>query len=55
MKMVVGAFDVPTSVDLAERFLQWGVQCLKVKVGLDPGDDLERVRAVRALAGPDTV
>ncbi len=53
MKMVVGAFDVPTSVALAEKFLQWGVQCLKVKVGLDPGEDLERVRAVRALAGPD--
>ncbi|MCY4544060.1 MAG: mandelate racemase/muconate lactonizing protein [Gemmatimonadetes bacterium] len=53
MKMVVGAFDVPTSVALAEKFLQWGVQCLKVKVGLDPGEDLERVRAVRALAGPE--
>ncbi len=52
MKMVVGAFDVPTSVSLAEKFLQWGVQCLKVKVGIDPGEDLERVRAIRALAGP---
>ncbi len=53
MKMVVGAFDVSTSVALAEKFLQWGVQCLKIKVGLNPDEDLERVRAVRALAGPD--
>jgi len=53
MKMVVGAFDIPTSTVLAERFLQWGVQCLKVKVGLDPAEDLERVRAIRAMAGPN--
>ncbi len=53
MKMVIGAFDVETSVSLAERFLQWGVDCLKVKVGLDPDEDLARIQAVRALAGPD--
>ena len=52
MKMVVGAFDVSASLSLAEKFLQWGVQCLKVKVGLNPDDDLERVRAIRNLAGP---
>jgi L-alanine-DL-glutamate epimerase-like enolase superfamily enzyme len=53
MKMVVGAFEVPKAVELAQQFLQWGVRHLKVKVGLDPAEDLERVRAVRALAGPD--
>ena len=53
IKMVVGAFDVPKAVDLAKQFLDWGVKCLKVKVGLDPEQDLERVRAVRKLAGPD--
>lgn len=53
MKMVVGAFEVPKAVALAEQFLDWGVRHLKVKVGLDPTQDLERVRAVRALAGPD--
>ena len=53
MKMVVGAFDVPKALSLAEQFLEWGVKCLKVKVGLDPEKDLERVRAVRDLAGPD--
>ncbi len=53
MKMVVGAFEVPKAVALAEQFLDWGVRHLKVKVGLDPAQDLERVRAVRALAGAD--
>jgi muconate cycloisomerase len=52
-KMMIGAFDVPRSRALAERFLNWGIRCLKVKVGLDLAGDLERVRAVRDLAGPD--
>ena len=53
MKMVVGAFDIPKAESLAKRFLDWGVNHLKVKVGLDPEDDINRVRAVRELAGPD--
>lgn len=53
MKMVVGAFPVPQAVKLAEKFLQWGVTFLKVKVGLNPTTDLERVRAIRQLAGPN--
>lgn len=52
LKMVVGAFETPVAVDLAKRFLEWGATCLKVKVGLDPAADIERVRAVRDLAGP---
>lgn len=52
MKMVVGAFPVPQAIHLAEQFLRWGVQFLKVKVGLNPVTDLERVRAIRELAGP---
>ena len=52
MKMVVGAFAVPQAVALAERFLEWGATCLKVKVGLDPREDIARVRAVREAAGP---
>lgn len=51
IKMVVGAFPVPQAVALAERFLDWGVRCLKVKVGIDPVTDLARVRAIRELAG----
>lgn len=53
MKMVVGAFDVPKAVALAERFLEWGVRCLKVKVGLDVATDIARVKAIRETAGPD--
>lgn len=53
MKMVVGAFEVPRATALAQRFLDWGVRHLKVKVGLDPAQDIERVRAVRELAGPE--
>ena len=53
MKMVVGAFDTPRAVALAKRFLDWGVKHLKVKVGLNPAQDLERVQAVRELAGPN--
>jgi len=52
MKMVVGAFAVPQAVALAKKFLDWGVNTLKVKVGLDPQTDLERVKAIRELAGP---
>jgi muconate cycloisomerase len=53
IKLVVGAFDVPAAVHLAKRFLDWGVRALKVKVGLDPAEDLARVQAVRELAGND--
>ncbi|MEO6811675.1 MAG: enolase C-terminal domain-like protein [Isosphaeraceae bacterium] len=53
MKMMIGAFELPRAVALADRFLSWGVRCLKVKVGLDLAGDLDRVRAVREVAGPD--
>jgi len=52
IKMVVGAFEIPKAVALVKRFLDDGAKCLKVKVGLDPEQDIERVRAVRQLAGP---
>lgn len=53
IKMMIGAFEPERAVKLAQQFLGWGVRCLKVKVGLDPAGDLERVRAVREVAGPD--
>ena len=53
MKMVVGAFPVDRAVALAQRFLDGGAHHLKVKVGLDPEEDVARVTAVRELAGPD--
>ena len=52
-KMMIGAFDLPRVRSLAEQFLARGVGCLKVKVGLDLGGDLARVKAVRDVAGPD--
>ena len=53
MKMVIGGFETAKAVELATRFLDWGAKCLKVKVGLDPQGDVERVKAVRELAGPE--
>lgn len=53
LKMVVGAFPTATAVALAKRFLDQGVRHLKVKVGLDPQVDVERVHAVRECAGPE--
>ncbi|HIK91932.1 MAG TPA: mandelate racemase/muconate lactonizing protein [Planctomycetes bacterium] len=53
IRMVVGSIDIPHAVELARKILDKGVKCLKVKVGLDPDQDFERVRAIRELAGPD--
>jgi muconate cycloisomerase len=53
IKMVIGAFDIPRAIKLAEQFLAWGVKCLKVKTGLDAAGDLARVKAIREVAGPD--
>ncbi len=52
-KMMIGAFDIPHVLRLAEQFLAWGSRCLKVKVGIDLEGDAARVSAVRKLAGPD--
>ncbi|VTS07834.1 mandelate racemase/muconate lactonizing enzyme family protein [Tuwongella immobilis] len=53
IKMVIGAFPVPKAVALAKQFLDSGVPVLKVKVGLDPEMDYQRVKAIRELAGPN--
>lgn len=53
IKLVIGAYDNTAAIKLAERFLEMGVKCLKVKTGLDPAGDIARVKAVRAVAGPD--
>lgn len=53
IKLVVWALEVPKAEALAQQFLDWGAKCLKIKVGLDPDADVERVRAIRKLAGPD--
>lgn len=53
IRMVIGSYDVPQAITLAKTFLDGGAKCLKVKVGLDPAADIERVTAIRELAGPD--
>ena len=53
IKMVGGACDVEAALVLARKFLYEGFGTLKVKVGLDVEGDVERVAAVRELAGPD--
>jgi len=53
IRMVVGSIDIPQAVALAQKFLDRGVKCLKVKVGINPDQDVARVRAIRELAGPE--
>jgi len=53
IKLVLWAYDIPIVRAMAKTFLDRGVTCLKVKVGLDPESDIARVKAVRELAGPN--
>lgn len=53
IKLVIGSFEIPKSLELARQFRDFGVKCLKVKVGLDAELDYQRVKAVRELAGPE--
>ena len=53
IKLVIGGFPPDKTAELTRAFLDWGASCLKVKVGLDEAGDLERVRLVRELAGPE--
>lgn len=41
------------AAEMAAQYVQEGVQCLKIKIGLQPKEDIERVRVVREAAGPD--
>ncbi len=38
---------------MARAIVEKGFQCIKVKIGLVPHDDIERVRAVREAVGPE--
>jgi L-alanine-DL-glutamate epimerase-like enolase superfamily enzyme len=53
VKLIIGGFNTEKTTELTEQFLEWGARCLKVKVGIDPEADLQRVRTVRELAGPE--
>jgi L-alanine-DL-glutamate epimerase-like enolase superfamily enzyme len=41
------------TAERARERVAWGHRTIKVKVGLDPGPDVERVRAVREAIGPE--
>jgi len=49
----VGARDTATAVETAEAALAAGYRSLKVKVGFGLARDLENLRAIRGVAGPD--
>lgn len=49
----VGIGPTTTIVALVERYVDAGFQTIKMKVGSNPDQDVERVRAVRAAVGPD--
>lgn len=53
IKLVVWARDVSGSRQMALEHMAKGVSCIKVKTGLDPASDIERVRAVREAIGRD--
>ncbi len=38
---------------MAREFVKLGLRCLKIKIGLNPKEDIERVRVVREAVGPD--
>jgi L-alanine-DL-glutamate epimerase-like enolase superfamily enzyme len=38
---------------MAIHFVESGFRCLKIKIGLVPKDDIQRVRVVREAVGPD--
>lgn len=44
--------ETALSVTRAREFQSWGFQALKIKCGLDPDEDIARVRAIRAAVGP---
>ncbi len=50
--MTIGIMDLESAVSKARHAAQDGFRALKVKVGVDPVRDLERLRAVREAAGP---
>lgn len=49
----MGAYDPDRARRRAEELVDEGFSTIKVKVGTDPAEDIERVRIVREVAGPD--
>lgn len=53
IRFSIGALPPDEAASRARARVAWGHRTIKVKVGLDPAADLERVRAVREAIGPD--
>jgi L-Ala-D/L-Glu epimerase len=53
IRFSLSALPPAEAAALAARRVAWGHRTIKVKVGLDPREDMERVRAVRAAIGPN--
>jgi muconate cycloisomerase len=52
IKMSVSGAEPARAAELARWAMEKGLRALKVKVGMDPEGDIERVRAVRQAIGP---
>lgn len=50
--MTIGIMDLESAVSKARQWAGRGFRALKIKVGLEPAKDLERLRAVREAVGP---
>lgn len=53
IKLVVWARSIEGSRQMAQDHLARGISCIKVKTGLDPIEDVARVRAVRQVVGQE--
>ncbi len=53
IKMVVGGFPPAQAVKLARQFADNGTTHIKVKVDIEPAEDIERLRAIREALGPE--
>lgn len=53
--ITISVNDPQTMADDAVKAVERGYDCLKMKVGVDPALDTQRLRAVRQAVGPDTV
>ena len=49
----VDIVPLETAARMAAEYVESGFRYLKIKVGLDPREDVERVRVVREAAGPE--
>ncbi len=52
-KWSVSGVEPAKAAEIAKRAVDQGFKAMKVKVGIDPDEDVARVRAVREAIGPD--